>query len=143
MHGGRVNSMKVYCVFSLESPHRGDSNVCAQYTIFVIKTTITSEYSKSAAMGFFLRASTTDCSSGSRRIVGNSLGSHANNIFSPVSDKLTEVQLYMSTSCKPGSRAIRAFSDVEKAFFYFPIWQLKPPNQKTFQHQRRLSLAAW
>ena len=52
-------NMKVYCVFSLESPHRGDSNVYTQYTIFVIKTKITSDYSKSAAMGFFPRASRT------------------------------------------------------------------------------------
>ena len=29
--------MKVYCVFSLESPHRGDSNEYIQYTIFNIK----------------------------------------------------------------------------------------------------------
>ena len=27
-------NMKVYCVFSLESPHRGDSNVNTQYSIF-------------------------------------------------------------------------------------------------------------
>ena len=26
-------NMKVYCVFSLESPHRGDSNKYTQYTI--------------------------------------------------------------------------------------------------------------
>ena len=29
--------MKVYYVFSLKSPHRGDSNEYAQYTIFNIK----------------------------------------------------------------------------------------------------------
>ena len=29
--------MKVYCVFSLESPQRGDSNEYTQYTIFNIK----------------------------------------------------------------------------------------------------------
>ena len=29
--------MKVCCVFSLESPHRGDSNKYTQYTIFNIK----------------------------------------------------------------------------------------------------------
>ena len=29
-------NMKVCCVFSLESPHRGDSNECIQYTIFNI-----------------------------------------------------------------------------------------------------------
>ena len=52
-------NMKVYCVFSLESPHRGDSNVCTQYTIFVVKTKITPVYSKSAAMGFFPRDSRT------------------------------------------------------------------------------------
>ena len=44
---------KVYCVYSLESPHRGDSNEYTQYTIFNIKKKITVNYSKSAAMGFF------------------------------------------------------------------------------------------
>ena len=60
-------------------------------------------------------------------------GSHANNFNLPGSDKLTEVQLYMSTSCQAGSRVIRDFSDVEKLF-------LKPPNQKikkAFQQQSR------
>ena len=50
-------NMKVYCVFSLESPHRGDSNVYSQYTIFIIKKKNTPDYSKSAAMGFFPRDS--------------------------------------------------------------------------------------
>ena len=52
-------------------------------------------------------------------IVGSSPGSHANNIYSPGSDKLTEVLLYMSASCQPGSRDFQAFSDVEKPFFIF------------------------
>ena len=30
-------NMKVCCAFSLESPHRGDSNEYTQYTIFYIK----------------------------------------------------------------------------------------------------------
>ena len=30
-------NMKVECVFSLESPHRGNSNEYTQYTIFNIK----------------------------------------------------------------------------------------------------------
>ena len=30
-------NMKVCCVFSLESPHRGDSNEYTQYTIFNVK----------------------------------------------------------------------------------------------------------
>ena len=47
----RVN-MKVCCVFSLETPHRGDSNEFTQYTIFNIKKKTTLNYPKSAAMGF-------------------------------------------------------------------------------------------
>ena len=45
-------------------------------------------------------------------IVGNSPGIRANNIYSPGGDKLTEVQLPMSTSYQPGSRVIRDFSVV-------------------------------
>ena len=45
--------MKVYCVFSLESPHRGDSNEYTQYTIFNIKKKLPVNYPKSAAMGIF------------------------------------------------------------------------------------------
>ena len=45
--------MKICCVFSLESPHRGDSNENIQYTIFNIKRKITLNYPRSAAMGFF------------------------------------------------------------------------------------------
>ena len=46
-------NMKVCFVFSLESPHRGDSNKYTQNTIFSIKKKLTLNYSKSAAMGFF------------------------------------------------------------------------------------------
>ena len=46
-------NMKVCCVFSLELPHRGDSNEYSQYTIFNIKKKIILKYPKSAAMGFF------------------------------------------------------------------------------------------
>ena len=45
-------NMKVCCVISLESPHRGDSNENTLYTIFNVKKKITLSYSKSAAMGF-------------------------------------------------------------------------------------------
>ena len=41
-------------MFSLESPHRGDSNEYTQYSIFNIKK-ITLNYPKSAAMGFFYK----------------------------------------------------------------------------------------
>ena len=40
-------NMKVDCVFSLESPHRGDYNKYTQYTIFNIKKKITLNYPKS------------------------------------------------------------------------------------------------
>ena len=67
--------------------------------------------------------------------------SRANNRYSPGSDKLTEVQLYinqlitaaqlyMSTSCQLGSRVIRAVPDVEKAFFNFAIKAAKSENKK-------------
>ena len=45
-------NMKVCCVFSLESPHRGDSNEYIQYSIFNIRKKIILNYPKSAAMGF-------------------------------------------------------------------------------------------
>ena len=40
-------------MFSLESPHRGDSNEYTQYTIFNIKKKITVNYPNFAVMGFF------------------------------------------------------------------------------------------
>ena len=57
-------NLKVGCVFSLESPHRGDSNEYIQHTIFNIKKNHkeyiyikkikekTLNYPKSAAVGF-------------------------------------------------------------------------------------------
>ena len=45
--------MKVCCVFSLESPHWGDSNGYTQYTVFNIKKKITLNYPKFAAKGIF------------------------------------------------------------------------------------------
>ena len=46
-------NVKVFCLFSLELPHRGDSNEYTQYTIFNIKKKITLNYPKSASLGFF------------------------------------------------------------------------------------------
>ena len=51
-------------------------------------------------------------------VVGNSPGSRSNNIYAPSNDKLTEVQLYMSTSVQQGSRVIRTYSDVETPFLF-------------------------
>ena len=57
-----------------------DSNVYTQYTIFVIKSKITPDYSKSAAKGFFL---------GTQERVQNSRGKQA------ISVGATEVLLYL------------------------------------------------
>ena len=49
-------NMNVCCVFSLELPHRGDSNEYTQHAIINIKKKITLNYPiiiMSAAMGFF------------------------------------------------------------------------------------------
>ena len=73
--------MKVYCVFSLESPHRGDSDVYTRHAIFIIKKKITPEYSKSAAMGFFFK--------GTQEQVRNSHGKRA------ISVRATGVLLYL------------------------------------------------
>ena len=40
-------------MFTLESPHRGDSNEYTQFTIFNMKKKNTLDYPKSAAMGSF------------------------------------------------------------------------------------------
>ena len=40
-------------MFSLESPHRGDSNENTKYTIFNTKKKITQNYPKSADVGKF------------------------------------------------------------------------------------------
>ena len=53
------NNMKVCCVFSLESPIRGDSCEYTHYTIFNMIKKITLNHPKSAAMGVFPRDSKT------------------------------------------------------------------------------------
>ena len=63
-------NVKVCCVFSLESPHRGDSNEYTQYTIFNIKKKVTLNYLKSAFMGFCL---------GTQERVQNSRGKRASD----------------------------------------------------------------
>ena len=45
--------MKVCCVFSSESPHRGDSNGYTQYTIFNVQKKIILNYPKSAEWVLF------------------------------------------------------------------------------------------
>ena len=50
----------VYCVFSLESPHRGDSNEYTHHTIISIKSRrIITNAIMFAAMGYFVRDSRT------------------------------------------------------------------------------------
>ena len=52
-------NMKVFCVFSLESPHRGDSNKYTQYTIFNIKKKLTLNCHNLQLWDFFPRDSRT------------------------------------------------------------------------------------
>ena len=56
-------------MFSLESPHRGDSNENTQYAIFNVNKMNTLNYPKSAAMGFFFQ--------GTQERVRNSRGKRA------------------------------------------------------------------
>ena len=65
--------------------------------------------------------------------MGNSPGSRANNIYSHGRDE-TDVRLCVSTSCQPGSRVIRAFSDIEKIFLFsgLAVKDAKSENTKGF-----------
>ena len=45
-------NIKVGCVFSLDSPHRGDSNEYTQHTIFNMKKKFILNFTKIAAMGY-------------------------------------------------------------------------------------------
>ena len=72
-------NMKVCCVFSLESPHWGDSNKYTQYTVFNIKMKIIPNYPKSAANGFL----------GTQERVRNSRGKRTMSV------RATEVLLYI------------------------------------------------
>ena len=67
-------------MFSLESPHRGDSNEYKQFSIFNIKNDNHPNYPKSAAMGFFFQ--------GTQGRVRNSRGKLAIRV------RATEVLLY-------------------------------------------------
>ena len=66
--------------------------------------------------------------------MGNSPGSRANYMYSPGSNKLTEVQMYMSALCHPSSLVIRAFSDIEKPFLFsdLAVKDAKSENEKGF-----------
>ena len=59
-----------------------------------------------------------ECSSSACACKAEYTGAACKLHFITASDKLTEVQLYMSTLCQPGSRVIRAFPDVEKLFLF-------------------------
>ena len=61
-------NMKVYCVFSLELPHRGDSYECTQYTFFNMKKNILN-YPKSADMEFFQETQERVRNSRDKRII--------------------------------------------------------------------------
>ena len=62
-------------MFSLESPHRGNSNEYTQHTIINIKRNIALNYPKSAAMDFLFQ--------GTQERVRNSRGKRA-SVFEPL-----------------------------------------------------------
>ena len=74
-------NMKEYCVFSLESPHRGDSNEYTQYTIFNIKKVNNPKLSLICRYGFLFQWT--------QERVRNSHDKRA------ISVRATEVLLYM------------------------------------------------
>ena len=74
-------NLKVCCVFSLESPHRGDSNEYTQYTIFNIRKEKYPKLSQICSYGIF--------SMGTLKRVRNSRGKRA------ISVRAIEVLLYM------------------------------------------------
>ena len=78
-------TIKVCCMFELESPHRGDSNKYTQFTIFNIKKKIALNCPKSAAIRFFQGTKT-------KKRVRNSHGKRA------ISLRATEVLLYFMLS---------------------------------------------
>ena len=72
-------------MFSLESPHRGDSNEYTQYTIFNMNMKKTLNYPKFAVMGFF--------SKGLKKEFEKSRGKRA------ISVRAIEVLLYYYLHC--------------------------------------------
>ena len=78
------SKMKVCCVFSLESPHRGDSNEYTQYTIFNIKMKIILIIPNLQLCFFF---------QGTQELVRNSRGKRA------ISVRAIEVLLYKQLVC--------------------------------------------
>ena len=75
-------------MFSLESPHRGDSNEYTQYTVFNIKEKITLNFSNLQTRDYFL--GTTDR-------FRNSHGKRA------ISVQAIEVLLYLDHGCMQGT----------------------------------------
>ena len=81
-------NMKVFCVFSLQSPHRGDSNEYTQYIIF--KKENHHKLSQFCSYGIFFV--------GTQARVRNSHGKRA------ISVRATEVLLYSAEHLHVGSR---------------------------------------
>ena len=79
-------NMKVSCVFSLESPHWGDSNENTQYTVFNIKKKITWNFPNLPLRDYF---------QGTQERVRNSRGKRA------ISVRAIEVLLYCDLSSEP------------------------------------------
>ena len=119
--------MKVCCVFSLESPHRGDSNDDTQHTIINIKKKITlnnTKYNKVCRYGIILL--------GTQELVRNSRGKR------PISVRTTEVLLYILRRILLWvvPRFVRLYE--EKRVDYLPYkWTTRGINISYHPHQCR------
>ena len=95
-------NIKVFCVFSLESPRRGDSYEYTQYTIFNIKKKITLLFFQICSYGVLFQ--------GTQERVRNSRSKRA------ISVRATEVLLYSYKQCSIDVHETSRCIDVDATF---------------------------
>ena len=101
-------NMKVCCVFSLESPHRGDSNEYTQYTIFNIEKENHPKIISNLQLWIFVPNDS--------RTSSNSPGKRA------ISVRATEVLVYLFIFIVSDHRSARLFMQfIVKFFWKFPV----------------------
>ena len=91
-------------MFSLELPHRGDSNENTRYTLFNMNKMNTLNYPKSAAMGFF---------QGTQERIRNSRGKRAINV------RAIEVLLFVKYANIFVARNVRSFCSAKTSLIFF------------------------
>ena len=123
-------------MFSLESPHRGDSNEYTQHTIVNIKQKITPNYPKSSAIGF---------SQGTQERVRNSRGKRAIR-FEPLKFYCIRIlltfyfmQIFFGSWCKKIHS--KNYGEWVHNLVFLPYLQSGPPGRiaQSVGHLTRLS----